>query len=128
MAVVRAANTGVSAIIDPYGRITDSLGLDRTGVLDAKLPRPLPRTLYPTGSRNDQRNRSYWNLDLRAAREFQLKGGVNLGLTAEIFNVLNDGTYIIYNQALKSGRRLNGADEAYRRYGSQFQLGFRLAF
>ena len=46
LAVVRAANTGVSAIIDPYGRITDSLGLDRTGVLDAKLPRPLPRTLY----------------------------------------------------------------------------------
>lgn len=44
--VVRAANTGVSAIIDPYGRITDSLGLDRTGVLDANLPRPLGATLY----------------------------------------------------------------------------------
>lgn len=46
LAVVRAANTGVSAIIDPYGRITRSLGLDRTGVLDGELPRPLPRTLY----------------------------------------------------------------------------------
>ncbi len=46
LAVVRAANTGVSAVIDPYGRITGSLGLDRTGVLDAELPRPLPRTLY----------------------------------------------------------------------------------
>jgi apolipoprotein N-acyltransferase len=46
LAVVRAANTGVSAIIDPYGRITASLGLDRTGVLDAELPRPLARTLY----------------------------------------------------------------------------------
>jgi apolipoprotein N-acyltransferase len=46
LAVVRAANTGVSAIIDPYGRITASLGLDRTGVLDAELPRPLTRTLY----------------------------------------------------------------------------------
>jgi apolipoprotein N-acyltransferase len=46
LAVVRAANTGVSAIIDPYGRITHSLGLDRTGVLDADLPRPLKRTLY----------------------------------------------------------------------------------
>jgi apolipoprotein N-acyltransferase len=46
LAVVRAANTGVSAIIDPYGRITHSLGLDRTGVLDAELPRPLQRTLY----------------------------------------------------------------------------------
>jgi apolipoprotein N-acyltransferase len=46
LAVVRAANTGVSAVIDPYGRITHSLGLDRTGVLDANLPRPLPPTLY----------------------------------------------------------------------------------
>ncbi|MEQ1887471.1 MAG: apolipoprotein N-acyltransferase, partial [Bryobacteraceae bacterium] len=44
--VVRAANTGVSAVIDPYGRITSSLGLDRSGILDAELPRPLPRTLY----------------------------------------------------------------------------------
>jgi apolipoprotein N-acyltransferase len=46
LAVVRAANTGVSAIIDPYGRITRSLGLDRTGILDGELPRPLQRTLY----------------------------------------------------------------------------------
>ena len=46
LAVVRAANTGVSAVIDPYGRITHSLGLDRTGVLDANLPRPLQSTLY----------------------------------------------------------------------------------
>lgn len=46
LAVVRAANTGVSAVIDPYGRITQSLGLDRTGVLDAELPRPLTPTLY----------------------------------------------------------------------------------
>jgi apolipoprotein N-acyltransferase len=46
LAVVRAANTGVSAVIDPYGRITHALGLDRTGVLDANLPRPLHPTLY----------------------------------------------------------------------------------
>lgn len=46
LAVIRAANTGVSAIIDPYGRIVSSLGLDRTGVLDGELPRPLPRTIY----------------------------------------------------------------------------------
>jgi apolipoprotein N-acyltransferase len=46
LAVVRAANTGVSAIIDPYGRIISTLGLDRTGVLDGELPRPLPPTIY----------------------------------------------------------------------------------
>jgi apolipoprotein N-acyltransferase len=45
--LVRAANTGISAVIDPYGRVVDSLGLGRSGVLDASLPRPLPDlTLY----------------------------------------------------------------------------------
>ncbi len=45
--LVRAANTGISAIIDPYGRRIASLGLGTSGVLDANLPYPAPqRTLY----------------------------------------------------------------------------------
>lgn len=44
--LVRVANTGVSAVIDGYGRITGSLPLGREGVLDASLPRHLPATLY----------------------------------------------------------------------------------
>ncbi len=43
--LVRSANTGISAVIDPWGRVTASLGLDETGVLDAALPQPL---LAPT--------------------------------------------------------------------------------
>jgi apolipoprotein N-acyltransferase len=46
LAVARAANTGVSAVIDPYGRITASLGIDRAGVVDAALPKPLNQTLF----------------------------------------------------------------------------------
>jgi apolipoprotein N-acyltransferase len=42
MAVVRAANSGISAIIDPYGRAIASLGLGQSGVVDGPLPRPLP--------------------------------------------------------------------------------------
>jgi apolipoprotein N-acyltransferase len=41
--VVRAANTGISAIIDPVGRLIAELGLDKRGVLDGPLPRPLHR-------------------------------------------------------------------------------------
>ena len=44
--LVRAANTGISAVIDPVGRILASLPLGTEGVLDAPLPRPTAPTLY----------------------------------------------------------------------------------
>jgi apolipoprotein N-acyltransferase len=44
--VVRAANTGISAVIDPSGRIVARLGLGIDGVLDATLPAALPPTIY----------------------------------------------------------------------------------
>jgi apolipoprotein N-acyltransferase len=44
--LVRAANNGISAVVDPYGRVPNLLPLDAVGVLDAALPRPLPPTLY----------------------------------------------------------------------------------
>lgn len=44
--VVRAANSGISAIIDPYGRIEKSLALGATGVLDGTLPQALSPPFY----------------------------------------------------------------------------------
>ena len=44
--LVRAANTGISAVIDPSGRIVARLGLGIEGVLDADLPSALPPTVY----------------------------------------------------------------------------------
>jgi len=44
--LVRAANTGISAVIDPVGRIVASLGLGNEGVLDARLPTAIPPTIY----------------------------------------------------------------------------------
>ncbi len=36
--LVRAANNGISAVVDAYGRIVGRLGLDDVGVIDAGLP------------------------------------------------------------------------------------------
>jgi apolipoprotein N-acyltransferase len=44
--LVRAANTGISAVIDPLGRIVAELGLGIEGVLDSKLPSAIPPTVY----------------------------------------------------------------------------------
>src|SRR5258707_1168406 len=44
--LVRAANTGVSAVIDPVGRIVARLGLGTEGVLDSPLPSAIPPTIY----------------------------------------------------------------------------------
>ncbi|MFO1060163.1 MAG: apolipoprotein N-acyltransferase [Dongiaceae bacterium] len=40
--LVRAANDGISGIVDPYGRVTAVLGLGRAGIVDGALPRPAP--------------------------------------------------------------------------------------
>ena len=44
--LVRAANSGISAVVDPLGRIIISLPLGSEGILDAPLPQPLAATLY----------------------------------------------------------------------------------
>lgn len=44
--LLRAANTGISAVIDAEGRILDSLPLGDAGYIDATLPGALPPTLY----------------------------------------------------------------------------------
>ena len=46
MPLVRAANNGVSGLVDPYGRVVRRLGLDAIGYLDVSLPQSLAPTLY----------------------------------------------------------------------------------
>jgi len=44
--LVRAANTGISAVVDPVGRVIKSLRLGDEGVLDSPLPQAIPPTPY----------------------------------------------------------------------------------
>ncbi|MDB5415777.1 MAG: apolipoprotein N-acyltransferase [Rubritepida sp.] len=47
--MVRAAQTGISAVFDASGRGLARLGLGRTGAVEAALPEPLPPTLFARG-------------------------------------------------------------------------------
>lgn len=44
--VARAANTGISAVIDPYGRVLAEIGLGQKGLIDADLPKVGPETIF----------------------------------------------------------------------------------
>jgi len=44
--MVRAANDGISAVIDPYGRIVAKTKLGQIGVLDSDLPQSISVTVY----------------------------------------------------------------------------------
>jgi hypothetical protein len=86
------------------------------------------RQSYPTGQRNDQRNASYWNVDLKATKELRVGRGLDLQISFEVFNLLNDDTYLIYNPFFEAGQNVNGINEAQRRFGRRWQVGMRAAF
>jgi apolipoprotein N-acyltransferase len=44
--LVRAANSGVSAVVDPYGRVLAELGIGVDGVLDSGLPAAIVPTAF----------------------------------------------------------------------------------
>jgi apolipoprotein N-acyltransferase len=44
--LVRVANNGISAIVDPVGRVLARTNLDAIGYIDSALPGTMPRTPY----------------------------------------------------------------------------------
>jgi apolipoprotein N-acyltransferase len=44
--LVRVANTGISAVIDPVGRVIKALPLGSEGVIDSALPQALQPTVF----------------------------------------------------------------------------------
>jgi apolipoprotein N-acyltransferase len=49
LSVVRSTPTGISALVDPGGRIVDTVAAGTAGAFDAPLPAPLPPTLFSRG-------------------------------------------------------------------------------
>jgi len=86
------------------------------------------RTTYPSRTRNDQRNDSYWNFDVKFTKEFMIGRQLNMQVTAEVFNLFNDGTYIVYNPVSETGEQINGNNVGLRRFGRQWQVGVKFAF
>jgi apolipoprotein N-acyltransferase len=44
--MIRGAATGISAIVDPYGRVTQELPLGADDILDGLLPQPISATIF----------------------------------------------------------------------------------
>lgn len=44
--LIRSANNGISAVIDPMGRILSRLALDKIGFIDFDLPKPLTQSTF----------------------------------------------------------------------------------
>ncbi len=86
------------------------------------------RIRYPTGQRNDRRNRPVLELNVKVDREWALPGGRSLQASIEIFNLMNDRRYQIYNHDFGLGRQVNGTNEAFLSIGRQYQIGMKLAF
>lgn len=46
ISMARVANTGISAFIDPYGKVVESVNLNQPGIVDVNLIRNLEPTIY----------------------------------------------------------------------------------
>jgi apolipoprotein N-acyltransferase len=44
--LVRAANSGISGIVDAYGRVVADLGLGTAGIINGNIPEAVALTLY----------------------------------------------------------------------------------
>lgn len=102
--------------------------LERDSYFDSNIPliggdwKPQTRfrTTYPTGQRNDRRNESYWTFDAHFQKNIPIKKTM-ISIFADVFNLLNE-------DRLKINNLVNQRMVAERRFGRQFQVGFKIKF
>jgi len=114
----------------PYSVLTTQLSRDSSPPVLQRLGLQgnRQRFQYPSGVRNDQRNTPYWNVDVKATKELRVGQRANMQLSAEIFNLLNDGTYQVFNPGISIGQQIDGINDATRRFGRTFQVGAKVTF
>lgn len=110
--------SGLPYSLQGYRRTVLSIPPEYGGIGDASLRQ---RVRYLTRRRNDQRNVSAWNLDVKAVKDVPISSRAHLQLTAEAFNLFGEDTLVVSD--ITNGR-LNGE----RRIGRSYQLGVRLGF
>lgn len=105
----------------PYSRIKVDTAYDGVQTYgNTSIQYLSQRTSYPSHTRNDQRNPSYWQFDLGGRKELVL-GKTSLEISLDVINALNEDALMI--DGVTNGRTL-----AHRHIGRQFQIGARLAF
>lgn len=111
---VMVARTSVDAVAPQY----EGLGVST----------PTVRFQYPTRRRNDHRNRSWWNVDVKVDKSFAFRRGATMDFSLEVYNLFDEKRYVIYSPFGGYGAEVNGQNDAYVTTGRQFQLGMRVAF
>jgi hypothetical protein len=94
----------------------------------SSTPAPRVRQRYLDGGRNDFRNEDYWTVDLKATREMNLGRGLNMQVSAEIFNLLDEPNPRVWNPFGEAGYIVNGNADLWYLTGRQRQLGLKLSF
>jgi len=53
---------------------------------------------------------------------------LDTGVQVDVFHLLDDRTYIVYNSFCEPGDQVNGSNDAYYRVGRTYQRSPRLSF
>ena len=80
---------------------------------------------YSNGRRNTERNDSQWLVDLKLAKAFSVNRRIQMRLSVEVFNLLDDDTLKVYNPDYDLGLEVDGLIWARREFGRRIRRPVR---